>query len=162
MSRKIMRLCTSHLISLAVLPLLLFCAATIHAASALDGFNPNANGDVRAIAVQADGKILVGGNFTTIGGQARNYIARLNADGTADATFNPNANSDVYSLAVQADGKILVGGGFTTIGGQARNYIARLNADGTADATFNPNANSDVFSLAVQADGKILVGGWCL
>ena len=48
-----------------------------------------------SIAVQADGKILVGGCFTSIGGQARNYIARLNADGTVDATFNPNADSYV-------------------------------------------------------------------
>ena len=70
------------------------------------------------LAVQDDGKILVGGEFTTLGGQARNYIGRLNADGTLDSGFKPGANGAVYSLAVQADGKILVGGSFTTLAGQ--------------------------------------------
>jgi uncharacterized delta-60 repeat protein len=126
-------------------------------------FNPNADGHlacVNSIAVQSDGEILVGGKFTSIGGQARNNIARLNADGTLDAAFDPNADSDVYSIAVQADGKILVGGNFTNMGGQARNRIARLNADGTLDAAFDPNSNSGLRSIAVQADGKILVGGY--
>ena len=81
--------------------------------------------------MQADGKILVGGDFfgaNSIGGQTRNYIARLDATtGLADS-FNPNANDIVCALAVQADGKILVGGVFTTIGGQTRNSIARLDA----------------------------------
>ena len=68
--------------------------------------------DVYSIAVQADGKILAGGDFTSIGGQTRNRIARLDATtGLADS-FNPNANSNVYSIAVQADGKILAGGSF--------------------------------------------------
>ena len=111
--------------------------------------------------MQPDGKIVVGGAFTTLGGQARNYIGRLNADGTLDATFNPGAGNDVHALAVQADGKIVVGGSFTTLGGQARNHIGRLNADGTLDAAFNPGAirQSYVYDLAVQADGKIVVGG---
>ncbi len=134
--------------------------ARLNADGTLDtGFDPNANGDVYSVAVQADGKILLGGDFTTVGGTARNYIARLNADGTLDTGFNPNANSVVYSVAVQADGKILLGGDFTTVGGTARNYIARLNADGTLDPGFNPNANDYVYSVAVQADGKILLGG---
>ncbi|MCX6878653.1 MAG: choice-of-anchor D domain-containing protein [Verrucomicrobia bacterium] len=123
-------------------------------------FNPNVNyGGVSSFAVQADGKILMGGLFSTVGGVARNNIARLNADGSLDPGFNPNANDSVGSLAVQADGKILMGGMFTTVGGVARNHIARLNADGSLDPGFNPNANDSVGSLAVQADGKILVGG---
>ncbi len=128
-------------------------------------FNPNANNEVDAIAVQADGKILVGGYFNganSIGGQARNRIARLDATtGLADG-FNPNANNAIQTIAVQADGKILAGGffsGASSIGGQTRNFIARLNpATGQADS-FDPNANSAVFSIAVQADGKILAGG---
>ena len=67
-----------------------------------------------ATAVQPDGKILIGGSFTTVLGVTRNNIARLNTDGTLDTAFNPNANSLVYSIAVQADGKILAGGDFTT------------------------------------------------
>ena len=140
-------------------------AAAARGQSALDGFDPNANGRVDVTVLQSDGKILIGGDFTTLspnGGVAvtRNYIARLNPDGTLDTAFNPNANGNVLSIAVQGDGKILVGGGFSSIGGQTRNNIARLDATtGLADS-FNPNANSYVVSIAVQADGKILAGGY--
>ena len=141
-------------------------AAAVRGQSALDGFDPNANGAVRVVVVQPDGKILIGGDFTTLspnGGVAvtRNRIARLNPDGTLDTAFNPNANDVVYAIAVQADGKILAGGAFNgnSIGGQTRNYIARLDATtGLADS-FDPNANNTVYSIAVQADGKILAGG---
>ena len=82
-----------------------------HAQSPLDGFNPGANNDVNALAVQADGKILVGGTFTALGGgtgvTTRQRIGRLNVDGTVDA-FNPGANGIVNAIAVQSDGKILV------------------------------------------------------
>src|SRR5204862_2125444 len=128
-------------------------------------FNANANGDVNAIALQADGKILVGGFFTRIGGQTRNRIARLEAaTGSADS-FDPNANNSIRSIAVQADGKILAGGQFTTLspnGGAAvtRNRIARLDATGAIDSTFNPNANNTVFAIALQGDGQILAGGF--
>jgi uncharacterized delta-60 repeat protein len=132
-----------------------------------DGFDPNANGAIRAVVVQPDGKILIGGDFTmlspaTTGPVARNHIARLNSDGTVDAAFNPNANGVVFAIALQSDGKILVGGNFNganSIGGQGRNFIARLDAVTGAADTFNPSANSSVRAIAVQSDGKILVGG---
>jgi len=124
-----------------------------------DAFNPGTDGSVLSLAVQADGKILVGGQFTTLGGQSRNNIGRLNADGSLDMNFNPGAGSGVFALAVQADGRILVGGYFTTLDGQSRNRIGRLNADGTLDTSFNPGPDGPVCSLAVQADGRILVGG---
>ncbi len=142
-------------------------AEAVRGQSALDGFDPNANGEVRVVVVQPDGKILLGGDFTTLspnGGAAvtRNRIARFNPDGTLDTAFNPNASNNVYSIALQSDGKILVGGlfgGANSIGGATRNYIARLNATtGLADS-FNPNANNSVNSIVVQSDGKILVGG---
>jgi hypothetical protein len=97
-----------------------------------DSFNPNGNDIVNSIAVQADGKVLAGGVFTSIGGQTRNHIARLDATtGLADS-FDPNANASVFSIAVQADGKILTGGTFTTIGGQTSNFFARLSNDTAA------------------------------
>jgi uncharacterized delta-60 repeat protein len=126
-------------------------------------FNPNANSRVSAIAVQADGKILVGGLFTSIGGQPRNHIARLNAtNGLADS-FDPNANVEVRTIAVQPDGKILIGGDFTRLtpngGAQViRNRIARLDDTGSPDS-FDPNANVTVETIAVQTNGQILVGG---
>jgi len=142
-------------------------AVAVRGQSALDGFDPNANGLVGVVLVQPDGKVLIGGSFTTLsanGGRkvTRNHIARLNPDGTLDAAFNPNATgafSTVSSIALEPDGKILVGGDFDNIGGQPRNNIARLDATtGLADS-FNPNANSSVYSIALQADGKILAGG---
>ena len=153
--------------------MLLACAtgglATMRGQSALDGYDPNANNVILAAAVQADGKVIIGGAFSTLspnGGAAvtRNFIARLNPNGTLDAAFNPNANGNVNAIALQADGKILIGGFFTSLspnGGVAimRNRIARLNADGTVDASFDPNANAAVRVLAVQPDGKILAGG---
>jgi uncharacterized delta-60 repeat protein len=128
-----------------------------------DSYNPDAGGHnpgVSSLAVQPDGKVLVAGWFTTLGGANRGNIGRLNADGTLDSTFNPGAYSPVYSLAVQADGKVLVGGFFGTLGGQTCYHLGRLNPDGTLDGTFNPGADNGVYSLAVQADGKILVGGY--
>ncbi len=135
------------------------------AQSVQDGFDPNADASVRAIAIQPDGKILVGGVFTQIGGQTRNRIARLNPDGTLDATFTVNVDASgtivpiVNAIAIQPDGKILIGGSFTQVNGQPRNRIARLNPDGTLDTAFNPNADGQVLALIIQPDGKILVGG---
>jgi uncharacterized delta-60 repeat protein len=132
-----------------------------------DSFDPSANSYVSSIAVQADGQILVAGDFhgaNSIGGQTRNHIARLDGTtGAADPFFNPNANSNVLSIVVQADGKILAGGDFSganSIGGQTRNFIARLDATtGAADSFDATNANNTVYAIAVQADGKILAGG---
>jgi uncharacterized delta-60 repeat protein len=118
---------------------------------------------VNAVTVQADGKILVGGLFTTYQGTTRNRFVRLNTNGSVDTTFNLGAGfgGTVSTIAVQADGKILVGGGFTTYQGAARNRFVRLNTNGSDDTTFNLGTgfNDIVNAVTVQADGKILVGG---
>jgi hypothetical protein len=101
---------TAALLLLSVAVLLTGGAPTVRGQSALDGFDPNANGTVNVVVTQPDGKILLGGSFTSVLGVARNRIARLNPDGTLDTAFNPNANSTVSAIAVQADGKILAGG----------------------------------------------------
>ena len=95
-------------------------------------------------SVQPDGKILIGGDFTTLAPNGRlpvtrNYVARLNTDGTVDPTFNPSANSSIQAIALQPDGKIILGGDFNALapnGGASinRGSIARFNADGTFDA----------------------------
>jgi uncharacterized delta-60 repeat protein len=103
---------------------------------------------------------VVGGDFTTLAGAARNNIGRLNTNGTLDTAFNPGANDDVETLALQPDGKILVGGYFTRLGGSSRSGIGRLNSTGSLDTGFNPGASAPVRCLAVQSDGKILVGGY--
>jgi uncharacterized delta-60 repeat protein len=140
--------------------------ARLNADGSVDSsFNPGtgANDRLETIALQADGKIVIGGWFTTFNGVARNRIARLNANGTLDTTFNPGtaANSGVHHVAVQPDGKVLLAGAFTSVSGVARNRVARLNANGTLDATFNPGsgANDAIWALALQADGKVAVSG---
>ena len=130
-------------------------------------FNPGtgANAAVYALAVQTDGKVLIGGNFTAVNGNTSfNHIARLNTDGTLDSTFNPGtgANDSVRSIVVQFDGKILLGGLFTSVNGNTNfNHIARLNTDGSLDSTFTPGLGADdaVLSIALQSDSRIVLGG---
>lgn len=124
-----------------------------------DGFNPGANNEVRVLAVQEDGKILVAGFFNELGGEPRPMIGRLLPDGSPDLAFSAEANSYILAMAVQPDGKILVGGVFTQLNGAQRRNIGRLNPDGSLDYSFNPGASNAVNALAVQPDGKILVGG---
>ncbi len=133
-------------------------------------FNPGtgADGPVNVVAVQPDGKILLGGAFNNVSGQPRGCLARLNADGTLEsaATFNPGAGADgdIHSLILQADGKILLGGAFTQVNSQPRNRIARLLPNGAVEstATFNVGGgfNGTIAGLILQADGKIVAGGY--
>ena len=129
-------------------------------------FNPGsgANGPVYAVALQSNGKILIGGEFTSFNGIARSRIARLNANGSLDATFDPGVspNDTVRSILFQGDGKVVIGGSFTSIAGSDRNRVARLNSDGTLDTAFMASvsgANGSVLTLALQIDGRILVAG---
>jgi uncharacterized delta-60 repeat protein len=121
------------------------------------------NNMVRAILILPDGKILVGGDFTSFNGSTQNRIVRLNSDGTLDPTFaiGTGANNDVYTIVAQADGKIILGGSFTLFNSTSKSKFLRLNADGSIDPTFNltATANNTVFSSAVQPDGKILLAG---
>ena len=128
---------------------------------AIDRGMADVNGFVYAVALQSDGKILIGGSFNSIGGVSRANIARLNADGTLDTTFAAidTLGQVVLAIAVQSDGKILIGGDFTSVNGVARNYIARLNADGTLDTGYNPNCSARVRTIALQSDGKSVIGG---
>jgi uncharacterized delta-60 repeat protein len=126
---------------------------------------------VATMVPQPDGKILLGGNFSTVNGTPVAYVARLNVDGSLDLGFKSdfvnagNQNNGVHGLAVQKDGKIIVVGAFTAANGIARNNIARLNPDGNLDASFTvsvtgmPYNGLDVPSVAVQADDKIVIVG---
>ena len=130
------------------------------------GFNATTglNGNVNALTTQSDGKVIVGGTFTTYKDVIRRNIARLNADGSLDTSFDPGsgASSTVSSIVLQPDGKMLIGGSFTSYNGVGRNRIARLNADGSLDTSFDPGsgASSTVYSIVLQPDGKILIGGY--
>lgn len=118
---------------------------------------------IYALAVQPDGKIVIGGNFYYLGGYTVNGFARLNGDGSIDFSFNPGtgANGPIHAVALQANGQVLIGGDFSAIQGFPRNGLARLNADGSVDQSFGSyaGANALVRAIAVQPDGQILVGG---
>lgn len=119
------------------------------------------NGTIYAIALQADGKIIIGGDFISFGGVPHNHLARLNPNGTLDAMFTTGSDASVRAIAVQADGKVVIGGLFTSVNGSALSHIARLNVDGSVDAGFNVGvgANDSVLSLAIDSQGRIVVGG---
>jgi uncharacterized delta-60 repeat protein len=126
---------------------------------------------VRCIALQPDGKMLVGGTFTMVDGIGRNHIARLHSDGNLDRSFEPgnalghNQSQRVRSIAVAADGKILVGGRFSSFDGQSRLALARLESDGSLDIGFDswltgpPIWDLEVNAVLAQPDGKLLIGG---
>ena len=132
---------------------------TTFSANIGNGFNNN----VTLVAVQSDGKIVVGGYFTTINVTASSYIARLNADGTPDTTFSTNIGSgfsnNVYGVAVQSDGKIVVGGEFTSINVTASNRIARLNRPpAPAVTSISPTSGSTAGGTPVTITGTDLTG----
>ena len=143
-----------------------FHVARLNSDGSLDAsFNTGVgvNGSVWALSLQPDGKVIVGGNFTSVNSTNRNYIARLNIDGSLDTGFSPGVgpNATVNAIALQGDGKIVIGGQFTTIDNTNFSSIARLNADGTLDTSFNPGlgGNQPIYALAEQPDGKVVVGG---
>ena len=132
---------------------------TFQTSGATFGFNGNISRNCTVL--QSDGKVIVGGAFTTYSGVTYNRIIRLNSNGTIDNTFTIGTgfNDAVNCVTIQSDGKLLVGGGFTTYSGQSNSYLVRLNTNGTKDTTFTGTTNSSITSITVQNDGKILIGG---
>ena len=123
-------------------------------------------GEASIVKIQTDGKILVGGNFTSYNGTLANYIIRLNSNGSVDGTFVYGTGFSPltgypYSIAIQTDGKILVGGNFTSYNGTGANRIIRLNTNGSVDGSFVYGTGfiGVAQTVAIQTDGKILVGG---
>tara|TARA_R110000796_G_scaffold153527_1_gene270075 strand:+ start:790 stop:2658 length:1869 start_codon:yes stop_codon:yes gene_type:complete len=133
----------------------------------------NAGLGMSTVAIQSDGKIIVGGSNTTFNGNTRKYVVRLNSNGTEDTSFYTNLGTSfggpgsytirVDNIKIQSDGKILVGGAFDTFNGNTRKMLVRLNSNGTEDTSFYTNLGSgftySVNTITIQSDGKILVGG---
>ena len=93
-------------------------------------FGKGANGTVRSIVFQQDGKIVLGGSFTKVNGVARAGVARLDADGSVDRTFDPGTGTEgtgaVNSVSITPGGDILIGGTFTRFDGEDRDGVALL------------------------------------
>lgn len=120
------------------------------------------NGAVFGIAVQSDGKIVVGGSFTQIGGVQQTGLARLNANGSLDTTFavGSGANGAVKAVGLQG-GNIVAGGTFSTFNGTTAPRIVRLSANGSIDTSFNVGVGADnsIEALLTLPDGKIAIAG---
>lgn len=133
------------------------------------------DGGIYALAVQPDGRIVIGGEFRNFGTVARGGIARLNANGSLDTSFNPGAGVDgsfapgVYTIELQENGKLCVGGNFDTFDGVDRRAIVRLNANGSLDPSFDPGNGVEstnpnfrvpwVSQIKLQPDGKLVIAG---
>lgn len=157
----------------AVLPLLAFfffllSQSTLAQEGSLDvsfGAASGAQGTIKAVALQPDGKVIVGGEFTNLQSVERGGIARLNTDGTVDNSFSSlgvtGVTPSVNAIVIQPDGKVLLGGVFSLFDGTARQNLARLDANGNLDSTFlaTAGANGRINRIVLQPDGKILIGG---
>ncbi|MGI8641293.1 MAG: hypothetical protein ACR2MG_15270 [Pyrinomonadaceae bacterium] len=113
------------------------------------------------IKLQADGKILVGGNFNNINGIFRSAIARLNTDGSVDTTFELSGINItfIHDLDLQTDGKILVSA--SNLGGSS--FVTRLRTDGTNDPGFGQvltYTRSDAKVAFLPTENKILLGDY--
>ena len=137
-------------------------------------FDPGPGPDlaVTVMALQSDGKIVIGGYFKNVSGLPRKGIARLHGDGSVDASFDPGSGlgrltglAVPFSLVVAADGKILAGGDFSFVNGVARRGLARLNSAGDLDEAFDPRLEASagalpsVRSIAFRPNGELLVTG---
>jgi len=127
-------------------------------------FNTNGEGSsqvLNTLLVLQNGKILIGGGFSTYNGVSKSWMARLFADGSLDPSFNVNLSGAVYKFIEQPDGKILIYGLFQNLNGSPIARLARLNPDGSTDVSFSTGAgfSGDVYDMMLQPDGKIMISG---
>jgi len=144
------------------------CSPALAQSGGVDtSFKPAFDNEVFTIRVQPDGKVLASGFFTKVGSASRSGVARINADGSVDATFNPGTGASttnglphtVDTCVLQRDGRVILGGRFQKFNNVTRSYLARLNSDGSLDGTYTPVVDDIVVALALQPDGKLLIGG---
>lgn len=146
--------------------------ARINADGSLDtGFSSKestagANDSVLSMVHQTDGRVLIGGQFSYVNGVARNYLARLMANGMLDSSFNPGAGPESTVLAmaetfVDGSRRLLVGGAFATFNGLSRNFLVRLTDVGQVDPSFNPSLspNGPVHCMVIDGEGRTIIGG---
>ena len=127
----------------------------------------NATSNIYDIDISNDDKIMISGSFSTFNNQQRFCLARLNQNGTLDATFNSynfidnGSQYSIFGVKALNDGKYIINGSFNNYNGQSSSKIAKINNDGTIDNTCNigSGANNYIEATAIQNDGKILIGG---
>ncbi len=126
------------------------------APTAVDG------GRFSCVVVQADGDVILGGDFSLLGPPWRTRLARLYPHGSLDEGFQFTLTGGVRTMIAQSNGQLCLGGYFTMVGQEPRAAVARINANGQLDPDFQNGVGGgfpSVDVLALQADGKLLVGG---
>ena len=134
-----------------------------------NGFGTGSGFDssVRVIKIQTDGKILVGGDFTSYNGVTANRIIRLNSDGTIDNGFDTGSgfDSSVFTIALGFVGRIVIGGAFTSYNGVSANRITNVQENGIISNKFAINIGSSFAggyprTISSFDDGaSLIVGG---
>jgi uncharacterized delta-60 repeat protein len=127
-------------------------------------FGTNPNDTPNLLLLQKDGKVLIGGDFTTFDGVASSKLIRLNSNGTVDTSFSIGIGftGAIYAMALQPDQKIVIGGSISKYNGQTIGKIIRLNSNGTKDTSFLTGtgfSGGTVQTLAIQSNGRMVVGG---
>lgn len=149
-----------RLMALLGVVLVLAWAGAADAFDVDDGYAPELNDTVNALAVQPSGHGIVGGEFTSVNGVSCARLCRLDAAGQVAASFGPTGlNGDVFALLAEPDGSVTVGGAFTEGFGGVRARLLRLNADGSIAGSAGAGVNGAVRALARQPDGRLLIGG---
>ncbi len=125
------------------------------------GIAGSPSSSINKLELLPNNKFLIGGNFDTYNGFSRPRIARLNSNGTIDASFNANISSaegSIYNLSIMSDGKLVISGSFTNINNFNRNYIARLHLDGVLDTTFDNGSTfyGSFSSLVPLSNGSLI------
>lgn len=118
---------------------------------------PGVDHPVSALAVDGEGRVLLGGGFATVQGEVRPRLARMGVDGRVDPAFAPEVKYRVESIAVNTEGYVALGGEFNTVDGERRNHVAVLTEDGRLDARFQFETGTDRPVRVVVAAGE---GRW--
>ncbi|WP_281924667.1 T9SS sorting signal type C domain-containing protein [Flavobacterium collinsii] len=122
------------------------------------------NGKVYTSYIQPDGKIIVGGSFTSFNGISSGRLIRLNSDGTYDSTFDTTVAATagiIYNICPQSDGKIIITGSFTKYNNSTVNRVARVLSNGSLDPSFitGSGSSANITNAIILPDGKILLTG---
>ena len=125
------------------------------------------SGTLESMIVLADGRVVLGGDFTVLGDQQR-YIARLDLNGGVDPGFSATSNHKPYALVELPNQRLLVAGHFSEFNGNPAVGVVRLLGDGSTDPDFvSPIGQGGLVSgnlgfidsMVVSSNGDILVGG---
>lgn len=141
---------------------------TLDTTFAAHGFAADAS--INTLAETADGRLLIGGQFSGVSLTTRWSLARLSSSGAVDPSFTIGVSgtpATVNRIVVQPDGKIVVAGDFSAArnnsGGTTNGVLnlARFNTDFSVDTAFtlNTGTNSAIYWMEQQVDGALLIGG---